>query len=153
MVMMALVMNDTGMTSEMAGGVGRVAGSLFPVVSPFNRRPRMLHDRQQHQRNRLFGGFQKETAKALGISSTLIAARRRPSVAGLLDRAVKGAAGFLHLGPDGQKRPVLMKCCLTACLIVLAAGIQTLIASRPERSAVTPRRKDSASRYRNKAYR
>ncbi len=130
MVMMALVMNDTGMTSEMAGGVGRVAGSLFPVVSPFIGVLGCFMTGSNTNANVLFGGFQMETAKALGISSTLIAGSQ--TVGASLGSSIapsKVLLGSSTSGLTGKEDQLLKKCLPYCLLIVLAVGIQTLIAT------------------------
>jgi len=130
MVMMALVMNDTGMTSEMAGGVGRVAGSLFPVVSPFIGVLGCFMTGSNTNANVLFGGFQMETAKALGISSTLIAGSQ--TVGASLGSSIapsKVLLGSSTSGLTGREDQLLKKCLPYCLLIVLALGIQTLVAT------------------------
>ncbi|MGE5578911.1 MAG: L-lactate permease [Bacillota bacterium] len=130
MVMMALVMNDTGMTSEMAGGVGRVAGALFPVVSPFIGVLGCFMTGSNTNANVLFGGFQMETAKALGISSTLIAGSQ--TVGASLGSSIapsKVLLGSSTSGLTGREDQLLKKCLPYCLLIVLALGVQTLIAT------------------------
>ncbi|HHX29401.1 MAG TPA: L-lactate permease [Firmicutes bacterium] len=130
MVMMALVMNDTGMTSEMASGVARVAGPLFPVVSPFIGVLGCFMTGSNTNANILFGSFQMETAKTLGLSATLIAGSQTAgaSLASSIAPA-KVLLGSSTSGLSGREDEVLKKCLPYCMFIVLMLGIQTLIAT------------------------
>lgn len=130
MVMMALVMNDTGMTSEMAAGVARAAGRMFPVVSPFIGVLGCFMTGSNTNANILFGAFQMETAKALGLSSTLIAGSQTAgaSLASSIAPA-KVLLGSSTSGLTGREDEVLKKCLPYCMLIVLVLGIQTLAAT------------------------
>lgn len=131
MVMMALVMNDTGMTREMAAGVARVAGSLFfPVVSPFIGVLGCFMTGSNTNSNILFGAFQIETARALGLSETLIASSQTAgaSLASSIAPA-KVLLGSSTSGLTGREDEVLRKCLPYCVLIVLLLGIQTFVAT------------------------
>lgn len=137
LVMMALVMTDTGMTKEMATGVAGTAGVLFPVVSPFIGVLGCFMTGSNTNANILFGAFQTETAKALGISSTLIAGAQ--TVGASLGSSIAPAKVLLGSSTSGLtgREDELLKKCLPYCLvIVLALGIQTLLATWA--LAVTP---------------
>ncbi len=130
MVMMALVMTDTGMTGEMAAGVAGVAGRLFPVVSPFIGVLGCFMTGSNTNANILFGAFQIETAKALGLSATLIASSQTTGAS--LGSSIAPAKVLLGSSTTGLtgKEGELMKRCLPYCLaIVLIVGLQTLIAT------------------------
>ena len=130
MVMMALVMNDTGMTSEMAAGVARIAGPMFPVVFAVHRCARVFHDRGSNTNsNILFGSFQMETAKALGLSATLIAGSQTAgaSLASSMLPAKVLWGRVLRGSRAGRTRS---SGSLPYCaLVVLMLGIQTLLAT------------------------
>jgi lactate permease len=130
MVMMALVMNDTGMTSEMASGVAKVAGPLFPLVSPFIGVLGCFMTGSNTNANILFGSFQMETAKTLGLSATLIAGSQTAgaSLASSIAPA-KVLLGSSTSGLTGREDEVLRKCLPYCALVVLMLGIQTLIAT------------------------
>ncbi|MGI6662057.1 MAG: L-lactate permease [Bacillota bacterium] len=130
MVMMALVMNDTGMTSEMAAGVARIAGPMFPVVSPFIGVLGCFMTGSNTNSNILFGSFQMETAKALGLSATLIAGSQTAgaSLASSIAPA-KVLLGSSTSGLTGREDAVLRKCLPYCALVVLMLGIQTLLAT------------------------
>lgn len=130
MVMMALVMTDTGMTREMATGVAKVAGALFPLVSPFIGVLGCFMTGSNTNANILFGAFQIETANALGISATLVAASQTTGAS--LGSSIAPAKVLLGSSTSGLtgREGELMKKCLPYCLaIVLALGVQTLIAT------------------------
>jgi lactate permease len=130
MVMMALVMNDTGMTREMATGVAKVAGALFPVVAPFIGVLGSFMTGSNTNANILFGSFQIETAKALGISSTLVAAAQTTGASlGSSIAPAKVLLGSSTSGLTGREDELLKKCMPYCMLIVLALGIQTLLAT------------------------
>ena len=130
MVMMALVMNDTGMTREMATGVAKVAGAMFPVVSPFIGVLGCFMTGSNTNANILFGSFQIETAKALGVSSTLIAGAQTTGASlGSSIAPAKVLLGSSTSGLTGREDELLKKCLPYCMLIVLALGIQTLLAT------------------------
>ncbi len=131
MVMMALVMTDTGMTREMASGVAFVAGPLFPLVSPFVGVLGCFMTGSNTNANVLFGSFQMGTARTLGINATLIAASQ--TAGGSLGSSIapsKVLLGSSTSGLTGREHQIL-KTCLPYCLIIVfLVGVQTLVASR-----------------------
>jgi len=131
MVMMALVMNDTGMTRETAAGVARVASSLFPVVSPLIGVLGCFMTGSNTNSNVLFGGFQIETARALGISATLTAGAQTCGASlGSSIAPAKVLLGSSTTGLVGQEDQLLRKCLPYCLAIVLVLGIQTMLATR-----------------------
>lgn len=130
MVMMALVMTDSGMTKEMATGVARVAGGLFPVVSPFIGVLGCFMTGSNTNANILFGGFQMETAKALGISATLISGSQTVGASlGSSIAPAKVLLGSTTTGLTGREDELLKKCLPYCLAIVFALGVQTLLAT------------------------
>ena len=130
MVMMALVMNDTGMTRQMAVGVAGVAGRLFPIVSPFIGVLGCFMTGSNTNGNILFGSFQVETAKALGISATLIAGAQTAGASlGSSIAPAKVLLGSSTTGLSGREDELLKKCLPYCLVIVLALGLQTLVAT------------------------
>jgi len=130
MVMMALVMNDTGMTRQMAVGVAGVAGRLFPIVSPFIGVLGCFMTGSNTNGNILFGSFQFETAKALGISATLIAGAQTVGASlGSSIAPAKVLLGSSTTGLSGREDELLKKCLPYCFVIVLALGLQTLAAT------------------------
>lgn len=130
MVMMALVMTDTGMTREMAAGVAKVAGALFPLVSPFIGVLGCFMTGSNTNSNVLFGAFQIETANALGISATLVAASQTTGASlGSSIAPAKVLLGSSTSGLTGREAELMKKCLPYCVLIVLALGLQTLVAT------------------------
>ena len=73
MVMMALVMADTGLTSLLAEGIAKASGPVFPLVSPFIGLLGSFMTGSNTNSNVLFGVLQVETARSLGIGSVTMA--------------------------------------------------------------------------------
>ena len=73
MVMMAVVMADTGLTGLLAEGVARASGPVFPLVSPFIGVLGSFMTGSNTNSNVLFGILQVETARSLGIGEVTIA--------------------------------------------------------------------------------
>lgn len=128
MVMMALVMNDTGMTRELAIGVSRLASGVFPVVSPFIGALGCFMTGSNTNANVLFGAFQMETARSLSLSTTLIAGSQTTgaSLASSIAPS-KVLLGSSTTGLSGREGELLRKC-LPYCLwILLLVGCQTML--------------------------
>ena len=73
MVMMALVMADTGLTTLLAQGIANASGPVFPLVSPFIGLLGSFMTGSNTNSNVLFGILQVETARSLGIGAVTIA--------------------------------------------------------------------------------
>lgn len=130
MVMMALVMTDTGMTREMAVGVASVAGRLFPLVSPFIGVLGCFMTGSNTNANVLFGAFQTETAKALGLSATFMAGAQTCGASlGSSIAPAKVMLGSSTTGLVGREDDLLRKCMPYCVVIVTVLGVQTLIAA------------------------
>jgi lactate permease len=130
MVMMALVMNDTGMTSLLAQGMANATGSLFPVVSPFIGVLGAFLTGSNTNSNIMFGSLQVETAHALGDSPVIMAAAQ--SVGGSVGCSVAPNTvllGTTTVGLVGREGEV-MKVTLPYCLVItLLVGISAWIYS------------------------
>lgn len=128
MVMMALVMTDTGMTKETAVGVARVAGRLFPLASPFIGVLGCFMTGSNTNANVLFGAFQVETARALGISATLIASAQTCGASlGSAIAPAKVLLGSSTAGLTGRENELLRVALPYCFLLVLILGAQTLL--------------------------
>jgi lactate permease len=123
MVMMALVMNDTGMTTTLARGLAGAGERFFPVISPYVGVLGCFMTGSNTNSNVLFGKLQVETAMALGINPFIIAALQ--SVGGSLGSSIAPAkvlVGSATVGLTGKEH-VLLKTTLGYCLaIVFMAG-------------------------------
>jgi len=124
MVMMALVMNDTGMTSTLARGIAPVAGKLFPLVSPYIGVLGCFMTGSNTNSNVLFGAFQVETALVLGVSTRIMAAVQ--SAGGSLGSAIAPAKvliGSTTVGLSGSEDLVMRKSIPYCMLLVLVLGV------------------------------
>jgi len=129
MVMMALIMNDTGMTQVLASGLARVTGTLFPIVSPLIGALGCFMTGSNTNSNVMFGALQVETAKSLGLSTLVIASIQ--SIGGSLGSAIAPAKvliGSTLVGLAGREGEIMRKT-LPYCLIcILLVGLEAWIA-------------------------
>ena len=89
MLMMALVMNDAGMTTVLARGVATASGSLYPLLAPVVGVLGCFMTGSNTSSNVLFGMFQMETALSLGLSTQIMAAAQ--SAGGALGSSIAPA--------------------------------------------------------------
>ena len=125
MVMMALVMTDTGMTALLGSAIAKGTGTLFPVFSPYIGVLGSFMTGSNTNSNAMFGALQIETAPSLGVSLVTIAATQ--SIGGSLGSSVamsKVAAGAAAVGLEGRERDVLVKTLPYCLTLTLAAGMQ-----------------------------
>jgi lactate permease len=130
MVMMALVMMDSGMTSEMARGVADVTGWLFPLFSPFIGVLGCFMTGSNTNSNVLFSAFQIQTAELLSISPLVVATAQ--TIGGSLGSAIAPAKIFLGAstaGLSGKESEVLRRAVGYCLLIVSLVGVQALVFS------------------------
>jgi len=128
MVMMALIMNDTGMTSLLAQGMANATGTLFPIVSPLIGVLGAFLTGSNTNSNVMFGSLQVETAKVLGISTVIMAAVQ--SVGGSVGCSIapsKVLIGTATTGLDGRESEVMNRtlpyCLLTTLLVGINAWL------------------------------
>jgi lactate permease len=124
MVMMALVMNDTGMTTLVAQGVAKATGHFFPLASVFLGVLGTFLTGSGANSNVMFGSLQVETAKVLGISTVIMAASQGVggSIGGCIAPA-KVLLGSAMVGLEGQESEVLNRT-IPYCLgIALMTGL------------------------------
>ena len=125
MVMMAMVMTDTGMTALIGGAIANGARDLFPVFSPYIGVLGTFMTGSNTNSNAMFGALQAQTAGALGIGIVTIAAVQ--SIGGSLGSSVamsKVMAGTAVVGIDGREREVLKKTLPYCMILVLIVGLQ-----------------------------
>jgi len=128
MVMMALIMNDTGMTSLLALGMANATGTLFPIISPLIGVLGAFLTGSNTNSNVMFGGLQIATAKVLGISSVIMAAAQ--SVGGSVGCSIAPAKvliGTATTGLDGRESEVMNRTLPYCLLITLLVGINAWI--------------------------
>jgi len=128
MVMMALIMNDTGMTKLLALGIANSTGALFPVFSPYIGVLGAFLTGSNTNSNVMFGALQYETAKVLGISSVIMAAVQ--SVGGSVGCSIapsKVLIGSATVGLEGRESEVMNRTIPYCIIISLLVGINAWI--------------------------
>jgi lactate permease len=124
MVLMALVMVDSGMTFLLAQGMAKATGKLFPLASPFIGVLGAFLTGSGASSNVMFAALQVETAKVLGISTVVIASAQ--AVGGSVGGAIAPAKVLLSatlVGLDGGENEVMNKT-LPYCIgVTLCTGI------------------------------
>lgn len=129
MVMMALIMTNTGMTEIMANGIARVTGVVFPLFSPYIGVLGCFMTGSNTNSNVMFGALQVETALTLGISPLIIASVQ--SIGGSLGSAIAPAKvliGSSLVGLVGREHEVMRKAIPYCLIIVFLVGLEALIA-------------------------
>jgi lactate permease len=130
MVMMALVMSDSGMTRMLADGIRTASGPAFPLLSPFLGLIGSFMTGSNTNSNVTMGALQVETAAALGLAPALIAASQ--TVGGSLGAGVspdKVALGAAIAGvPDDQAKIYVTALPYTA-IVVAVLAVEVLILS------------------------
>jgi len=131
MVMMALIMTNTGMTEILAHGIARVTGVVFPVFSPYIGVLGCFMTGSNTNSNVMFGALQMETAISLGISPVIIASIQ--SIGGSLGSAIAPAKvliGSTVVGLAGGREGEVMRKAIPYCLvIVFLVGLEAWLAS------------------------
>ena len=135
MVMMALIMTDTGMTVLLARTIATGTQETFPLISPYIGVLGTFMTGSNTNSNVMFGLLQYETAQALGITSITIASVQ--SIGGSLGSSIAPAkvlVGTAIVGISMKKDTdkdlygEVMKRTIPYCLIlVLLVGIQAWI--------------------------
>ena len=128
MVVMALIMTDTGMTVLLGKAIANGTGPLFPIFSPFIGVLGTFMTGSNTNSNVMFGALQLETARALGIGSVTVASIQ--SIGGSLGSAIAPAkvlVGTAIVGLSGRENEVLRRTIPYCLAIVLLVGIQAWI--------------------------
>ncbi len=128
MVMMAIVMADTGMTALLAQGVATASGPLFPFVSPFIGLLGSFMTGSNTNSNVMFGALQVETAHALGIGSVTIAGIQSLGASlGSSMAPAKVLVGAAIVGLSSQENEIFRKVIPYVVGLVAIVGIQALV--------------------------
>ena len=117
MLMMALVMSDSGMTNLIAEGVASTFGSCYPFASPFIGDLGTFITGSNTHSNIMVGALQYETAMLLGKNAVLISAAQ--SVGGSLGVAMAPSTiimGAANVGMTGKENLIMSKT-IKYCLI------------------------------------
>ena len=128
MVMMAVIMADTGMTVLLARGIANVSGPVYPLVSPFIGLLGSFMSGSNTNSNVMFGLLQLETARALGIGPVTISSIQSigASVGSPMSPA-KVLVGAAVVGLSGQERDIFRIVIPYILALVLLAGVEALI--------------------------
>jgi lactate permease len=121
-------MNDTGMTTMLAQGMAKTTGVLFPVFSPFIGVLGAFLTGSNTNSNVMFGALQVETAKVLGVSTTIMAAVQ--SVGGSVGCSIapsKVLIGTATVGLDGRESEVMNRTIPYCLLITFLVGINAWV--------------------------
>jgi lactate permease len=122
MVVMSMIMNDSGMTSTIATGVARATGIAYPVFSPYIGVLGTFMTGSNANSNIMFGSLQVNAATALGINTSVIAGGQ--TVGGSLGAAIAPAKvllGSSAAGMSGRESEIIRRTlghCLLAALLV-----------------------------------
>ncbi|MFC1978289.1 L-lactate permease [Chloroflexota bacterium] len=131
MVMMALIMTNTGMTEILAHGIATVTGVVFPVFSPYIGVLGCFMTGSNTNSNIMFGALQMETAISLGMSPLIIASAQ--SIGGSLGSAIAPAKvliGSTVAGLAGGQESEVMRKAIPYCLvIVFLVGLEAWLAN------------------------
>ncbi len=128
MVMMAVVMADSGMTVLLARGVANASGPVFPLVSPFIGLLGSFMSGSNTNSNVMFGLLQLETARALGIAPVTISSIQSIGASvGSPMAPAKVLVGAAVVGLAGREREVFRIVIPYILALVLLAGLEALI--------------------------
>ena len=125
MVMMALVMTDTGMTALLGDAIAVGTGAVFPVFSPYIGVLGTFMTGSNTNSNVMFGALQFETARALGLGEVTVSSTQ--SIGGSLGSAIAPAkvlVGTAIVGLSGKEGLVLRQTIPYCLVLVLLVGLQ-----------------------------
>ncbi len=128
MVMMAVVMADTGMTVLLAQGIANASGPIFPFVSPFIGLLGSFMSGSNTNSNVMFGLLQLETAKELGIGTVTISSIQSIGASvGSPMAPAKVLVGAAVVGLAGKERDIFRIVIPYILGLVVLAGIEAII--------------------------
>ena len=131
MVMMALVMTDTGMTVLLGRTIADITQTAFPVFSPYIGVLGTFMTGSNTNSNVMFGVLQQETAEALyELERSVVTIAAVQSIGGSLGSAIAPAkvlVGTAIVGLSGKESEVMKRTIPYCLLIVLLVGIQAWI--------------------------
>jgi lactate permease len=129
MVVMSLIMNDSGMTNTIASGVAKAAGITYPIISPFIGVLGCFMTGSNANANVMFGSLQVSAASALGINQPVIACAQ--TMGGSLGAAIAPAKVLLGSSTTGMsgRESAIMRRTIVFCLLgALLVGLECWIA-------------------------
>jgi len=130
MVMMALVMLESGMTHTLARGVVYATGSVYPMFTPFVGVLGGFITGSNVNSNVMFGAFQRQIAELLGISVYIAGAAQ--TIGGSIGSVISPAKLILSATTVGLigKEGLVVKKLLSYCILVtILLGVLNLVLS------------------------
>jgi lactate permease len=129
MVGFAVVMDHSGMTYVLAEGLGRAAGPLYPLVSPFIGLLGAFMTGSNTNSNVVFAPLQQQAAELLGVNVLLIlGAQTTGGSLGSMLAPAKLIVGCSTAGLAGQEGEVLKKTLVPGLLIGGLIGLLAWLA-------------------------
>lgn len=129
MVGFAVAMDYSGMTYVLAQGLGRVAGPLYPIVSPLIGLLGAFMTGSNTNSNVVFAPLQQEAAAGLGISALVVlGAQTTGGAVGSMIAPAKVILGCSTAGCPGHEGEVLKKTLPPALIICGLVGLLGLAA-------------------------
>jgi lactate permease len=130
-VIMALIMNDSGMTQILANGIAQVTGVAFPVFSPYIGVLGCFMTGSNTNSNVMFGALQTSAANSLSINTAVIASAQ--SIGGSLGAAIAPAKvllGSSTVWMSGREGYIMRKTLIYCVIVTFLVGLQALISVR-----------------------
>ncbi|MFW6012687.1 MAG: L-lactate permease [Candidatus Bipolaricaulota bacterium] len=128
LMILASIMNDSGMVYTFARGMARFSKDFFPIISPIIGILGAFLTGSNTSSNVLFGAFQVDSAALLGYSPYLIAAAQ--SVGGSLGSAIAPAKivmGTAVVGLEGTEGNIVKRCLGYTLISGLLVGLVILL--------------------------
>lgn len=128
LMVLALIMNNSGMIFNFAQGMARVSQASFPLISPLIGILGAFLTGSNTSSNVLFGAFQIDTAELLGFSPVIIASTQ--SIGGSLGSAIAPAKillGTSVVGIVGKEGEIIKRCFGYTILSGLSIGLIALL--------------------------
>jgi lactate permease len=108
MVMMAVIMRDTGMIEQLAEGLSRAVGSLFPLLSPWVGALGAFMTGSNTNSNLVFALLQLRTAEVMGFpAAVILAAQTSGAALGSVIAPTKVIVGASTAGLAGEEGRVM----------------------------------------------
>jgi lactate permease len=108
MVMMAVIMRDTGMIEQLAEGLSRAVGSLFPLLSPWVGALGAFMTGSNTNSNLVFALLQLRTAEVMGVPvAVILAAQTSGAALGSVIAPTKVIVGASTAGLAGEEGRVM----------------------------------------------
>lgn len=130
MVMMALVMLESGMTHTLARGVVNATGVIYPIFTPFVGLLGGFITGSNVNSNVMFGAFQRQIAELLGISIYLAGAAQ--TIGGSIGSVISPAKLILSastVGLAGREGRVVKKLLIYCLSLAFILGLLNLLLS------------------------